>query len=498
MARPHNQSREAYSDPRMLITNCFRKLKEHLIIYCVKCKTNCGNYKRISSKDFCKILSGGGLFLDQTDRYNNEEILEEIPREHPYDDIINRMPDVLSGNLSIRNLDIEKIHALYEKKIKVVECSYIEVIVKNLIIYTEKKDYLCKTIGLDLYDGNKFKIVDLIFENCIFENKTSGNFSPPNNEFTWKFEKLENSKISFKDCIFYGTCVSIKQRCIPKYRSERMRVEFINTSAYFSTKGITLQSIIDDRRYDIDWLDMHSMFDLSSGGIVIDNCKIDEILIIDTKLSLTRKNVIKRFEYIDSWDPYVYFRSASEETLEELKRQESSIKYEVYWGPYQKVSPMDSDWENHKAWLLRLKAMAEEEHNVHQRDILNREILKCDRELIRREPWGTSWQDRLTLWFNATFSNYGISWIRPLALLTGVNILYSLLVVYPPLSNLCSWEFLHTFLESFNPLYTPELSGEDKKGGMYALLLGAGLLHKLFFAICVYEIIRAARRFSRS
>ena len=173
-------------------------------------------------------------------------------------------------------------------------------------------------------------------------------------------------------------------------------------------------------------------------------------------------------------------------------------EYQMYWGPYQTIVPYERDWEGHRTWLLELKAIAEKKEDTSQKDILNREIMKCDRELIRQESWLTSWQDRLTLWFNATFSNYGISWFRPFMLLIFVNFLYSLLAAYFSAKGLFDWDHLHTFLKCFNPLFVPEVKSGGVGEGISALLLGAGILQKFFFAVCVYEIIRAGRRFSKS
>ena len=376
-------------------------------------------------------------------------------------------------------------------------------IVKNLIIYFSEQYEARKNpwlFDLNIYANGQLKnSPSLYFFDCAIVREMGKGGTYPQTSISWMFEKYESSKISFSNCIFSGIDVSIRQRTDPNtiIINERV-ISFKNTFSISNDSGFWANTIVDSRLCQLDGPYQDGLLDVSFTNVLIQNCQFYNVDISGLSISLKGKNIIKGFHYFSPSRKFIYEKDfAVKVELSELEEANSSHKHNFYLGTYQTISPYGQDWVRYKSWLLELKAIAEGKGDYSQRDILNREILKCNSELIRLEPWLASWQDRLTLWFNATFSNYGISWVRPLALLTGVNILYSLLVVYLSSNDLYSWEFLHTFLESFNPLYTPELSDEDKKGGMYALLLGAGLLHKLFFAICVYEIIRAARRFSR-
>ena len=452
------------------------------------------NCEPISIYDLYEILSQEGLAQI---RYSGKKTMNSINEKNSSD--ISKWKERLQRNILIWKPVKTTIETQYGSFTKEVESPRFKVTIQNLFIYIKKgKDDPVRplgAIGLDIHQDDQFKMTDIEFIDCIISERADETNILPDGFTPFKLEKFEDSQISFKNCIFRGILVDIMQRSGPPSDEEGLYVEFNNSFSISIHDGIWVYAFIDKRRYNVDIPDWFEMKDSSFRNISIDNCQFGEAWISGVILSLKGKNMLKRFHF----DPPLFKYTRQGDTTERVKFSKLSDinEYRIHWGPYQTITPKDLNWEGHRMWLLELKTLAEKRGDYSQRDILNREILKCDRELIRREPGLASWQDRLTLWFNATFSNYGISWVRPLALLASVNFLYSLLVVSLSSNDLYSWEFLHTFLESFNPLYTPELSGEDKKGGMYTLLLGAGLLHKLFFAICVYEIIRAARRFSR-
>ena len=451
------------------------------------------NCEPISIYDLYEILSQEGLAQI---RYSSKEITPSIDEEN--DSYISKWKERLQRNILIWKPVKTTIGVKVGSLAKEIEIPRFKVTLQNLFIYIKKgKDDPVRplgAIGLDIYQDNQFKMTDIEFIDCIIAERADETNILPDGSTPFKLEKFENSQISFTNCVFRGIEIDIKQKYKPHLIEESQCIKFYNSFSVSVYDGISAETKIDERRCEVSGTSDKKDFSLRS--ILIDNCQFWRTQISGFNLSLKGRNVLRRF-YFDS-PLFKYIRHGDIRYESKLSEYRAHNEFGVYWGPYQTIVPDSLDWESHKMWLLELKALAEKRGDYSQRDILNREILKCDRVLIRQEPWLTSWQDRLTLWFNATFSNYGISWVRPLALLASVNFLYSLLVVCLSSNDLYSWEFLHTFLESFNPLYIPELLGDDKKGGWYALLLGAGLLHKLFFAICVYEIIRAARRFSRS
>ena len=377
--------------------------------------------------------------------------------------------------------------------------------ISNLVIYlTDKYEEQMrppKLVALNFYSNGKLeKSTDLNFSNCIVTINMDTSSIDPNRSLFWKFEKSENSVISFTNCVFRGTHICIEQKSDPDEILDGRSIGFYNTFATSIDGGFWINTRVDNNLKTVDLPQENFPIEASFKNISVDNCQFGFAYVSNIDLSLTGNNVLTKFLHNTPEIKYILVNGKLKKiNLNEFSESKGRDKYRVYWGPYQAILPEALNWEGHKAWLLELKAIAEKKGDYSQRDILRREIMKCDRELIRQEPWFISWQDRLTLWFNATFSNYGISWVRPLALLASVNFLYSLLIVHAAHDGCCSadWGLLHVFLESFNPLYTPELLDKDGKSCVSALLLGAGLLHKLFFAICVYEIIRAARRFSR-
>ena len=451
--------------------------------------------KKVTLDHLCKQLTYQGLI--------QERIHGEQSSRHAHGVKIgeNKVYESLKNVTVDKDQGHKKIHFQDGGGIKTIESLRHKVKIENYVILSGKdrsKTDSTNVIGLDIYDGENSKVIDLEFVNCVFANEFYRNSAYPGDSFDLHFEKFEDSTIRFKECVFWGSNTSITQKSGPSDSFLKIPcVEYINTFSTSTYGAISVNTVLDDRRYDIQDPSLVGDEIMSFCNTTIDNCQFDLVLLSGFNLSFKGKNLIKHLFLMNP--SYTYVQEGSIIKIAKFDDLKSREGYQVYWGPYQTIIPFKRNWKSHKAWLLEMKDIAEKKGDYSQKDILSREIMKCDRELIRQEPWLTSWQDRLTLWFNATFSNYGISWVRPLALLASMNFLYSLLIVHAAPDGCCSadWELLHVFLESFNPLYTPELLGEDKKGGMYALLLGAGLLHKFFFAICVYEIIRAARRFSR-
>ena len=452
--------------------------------------------QKTTLNNLCEQLEYQGLI--------QERIYEEQSSRHAHGILRvreNIVHEPLQNITVTKSLGYKKIHFQDGGRIKAIESPWHNVKVENYVILSGKdrsKIDSTNVIGLDIYDDGNLKITNLEFVNCVFVNEFDRSVENAGDGFDFHFEKFEDSTIEFKNCVLWDTAIFITQKSGPSDGFLKIPcVRFVNTFSTSYYGAISVNTVLDDRRYDIQDPSLVGDEIMSFCNTTIDNCQFDLVLLSGFNLSFKGKNLINALSVTNPSHTYVLEDgTAKVARLDNLEDQEG---YQVYWGPYQTMVPFEKNWESHKAWLLELKAIAEKKGDYSQRDIFNREIMKCDRELIRQEPWLTSWQDRLTLWFNATFSNYGISWIRPLALLASVNFLYSLLIVHAAPDGCCSadWELLHVFLESFNPLYTPELLDKDGKSCVSALLLGAGLLHKLFFAICVYEIIRAARRFSR-
>ena len=452
------------------------------------------NCKLISIDDFYKILLDDGLVqIRPTDGQFIKEVVDED--KHDVKNLKDRFRDNISNKKSTKtSIDVDD--GTFIKGHESMRCV---VTVKNLLICTHEEGGVSmhqNIIGFDVYEQGQFRVTDIVFIDCIFMKSMDKDSIRPDESPYWKLEKFENSLITFTNCIFRGIRLAIHQKSGPIQSIESMCVEFSNSFSISTNDGIFIDALVDNRRCKVTEHDAFDRKGLSLSNMLINDCQFEYAWVSTFNLSLRGKNVVKHFRRISPPGKIGFFKKGRKLPRISTNEPDGYAKYKVYWGPYQAIVPSDSDWEGHRTWLLELKATAEKKEDSAQKDILSREIMKCDRELIRQEPWLTSWQDRLTLWFNATFSNYGISWVRPLMLLCAVNFLYSLLTACLSLEGWSGWGFLHTFLESFNPLSIPESGSE--KAGISALLLGAGLVQKFFFVVCVYEIIRAGRRFSRS
>lgn len=180
----------------------------------------------------------------------------------------------------------------------------------------------------------------------------------------------------------------------------------------------------------------------------------------------------------------------------------------IAWGPYQKIMPRETDhqypraqvradWILHKELLSELKEYSEREEDHAQTAIYTREIMICDHQLLKFEGYA-SWQDRIALGFSSIVSNYGISWTRPLAWLTFANLVYAGSIIYLLGDEICSLQTLKVAVHSFNPLAEPEFSitSSDVQFVQISTLF-MFIAQKGVLALMIYEMVRAARRYTR-
>ena len=190
-----------------------------------------------------------------------------------------------------------------------------------------------------------------------------------------------------------------------------------------------------------------------------------------------------------------------------------------YWGRYEKLFTEKEDINHHKELFAKLKKKAIENNDKFQELILNREILRLETILLKdkkinlnffkkqnlKEWWiSQDWeafQDKIILRVGSVFSNHGTSWIRPVSILLGINILISLFIVY--FLACADWQkWLFIFAELFNPLSNLNNSVkqivDDEKDIIFSPWIFATInaFQKLFFAGLAYETIRVFRRFT--
>ncbi len=164
--------------------------------------------------------------------------------------------------------------------------------------------------------------------------------------------------------------------------------------------------------------------------------------------------------------------------------------------------------ENNKATLMIFKKLTADKGDKFQESTINYHIAKCDEYLVRLDGWKDSVQDKLIMFAGKILSRHGTSWLRPLTWIVSINFIAGIIVFHILNNSVCQHvieecNFWHIFGETFNPLSTPTGIAEDIKGDGYDLLEGpyiglaiSVLLSKAFYAMCIYEFVRAARRFT--
>ena len=370
-----------------------------------------------------------------------------------------------------------------------------KILVENLLIYCSLTDKLDPPPNINLINNSVYG-TEISFNNCIFIYSKSESNIYTNTTIYWHFIKTERSLIEFNNCIFRGISPLINQKSTTHHLKNVTSTSFKNVTAIEPYDGWALETHIDDRLKVTD----SDKTDTATANFSIESCYFNSVQAGGLTFTFKGKNNIGNLIF---WHPTEKFvdKDGSCEKVQ-LDHLASKLTYEVYWGPYQKIIPQGRKWQEHKKFLLELKKVAEERQDSSQVNILAREIMICDHELIRQEPWLSSWQDRITLWFNKCVTNYGISWIGPLVLLIGINMDFTVVALRLCYVDIFSWEGVRIFAETFNPLSSMQnvlLLQDDVQlldGGL-ALISVLDVLQKVILAICVYEVIRAGRRFSR-
>ncbi len=164
--------------------------------------------------------------------------------------------------------------------------------------------------------------------------------------------------------------------------------------------------------------------------------------------------------------------------------------------------------QNNRIPLIKFKKLAIDKSDNGQASTINYHITKCDEQLISLEQWKGFIQDKLVMVAGKVLSRHGTSWLRPLAWIVSINFIAGIIFFHILNDSVCQYvikecSFWYIFGEIFNPLSTPTGIAEGIKGDDYKPLKGpyiglaiSVLLSKAFYAMCIYEFVRAARRFT--
>ena len=367
---------------------------------------------------------------------------------------------------------------------------------------------------------------DAIFKKCVFiGNEEEGIF--PNYDFY--IIKDQISLLKFDNCFFSGGDVSILQLTgsnggtVFPYSIELNNIKFI---PYHDSTSLSIKFAFDPRLRKKCVIDKEGDFqdaDLSKIRIACSFIANLDIVGV-THLELLKRNVIDQFSINIGLKKFAKVKNRFRKVILEetpasqfsiprgmLETREfknpSELMYPVIaWGPYQKIKPEKTgdqypkareraDWITHKKLLNDLKKYSERKEDHVQTAILDREIMICDHQLLRYEGVN-SWQDRIALCFSNVVSNYGISWTRPIAWLTLANFVYAGLIAYVLCNDIYSLQTLKIAVLAFNPLADFDFSRRSVDA-QFVLLSALAIFQKVVLALMIYEIVRAARRYTR-
>ncbi len=183
--------------------------------------------------------------------------------------------------------------------------------------------------------------------------------------------------------------------------------------------------------------------------------------------------------------------SARENALEELKNNYNEVK-----------SKYEGMLEDNKSVLKKIRGIAIERGGMLQEKAIGYHIIKSDEFLLRLEKG--LWQDKTTMFFGGLLSRHGTLWFLPLFWIAGSNLFFAAgiyaLIHYGSTAII---DYRDIALALFNPLSEPiDITNKLNEIGVsipdivFYLFGTVFLLAKGFYAICIYEFIRAARRFT--
>ena len=173
---------------------------------------------------------------------------------------------------------------------------------------------------------------------------------------------------------------------------------------------------------------------------------------------------------------------------------------DIYWNEKTIIDPEGEHVYHNRDFLIELKKKFKNKEDSLQERLIQREIIKCEAQILKKEGLMSAWQNRFIMFMSRVISNYGISWIRPLIWLCFLN--FSLSALAYAYMNYYGLEFkldslFYVLFESLNPTSNLGDTMFSKNiGKTYPTLSIINIFHKVFFGMAAYETIKIVRRFS--
>ncbi len=164
--------------------------------------------------------------------------------------------------------------------------------------------------------------------------------------------------------------------------------------------------------------------------------------------------------------------------------------------------------ESNKEVLVKLKQQANDKGDRFQESTINYHVTSCDEQLISLEENKEFWQEKLIMQLGRLLSKHGTSWTWPLLWIAVSNIYIGHIIFtifysgFP--REIVLTDLFHIVGTLLNPLTTAPATIEEISdcsncnfGGITIFFIYFLFsLSKGFYAMCLYEFVRAARRFT--
>lgn len=293
-----------------------------------------------------------------------------------------------------------------------------------------------------------------------------------------------------------------------------------------SSEGNSWITTVNGNTIEKDLIIQHNTSDMHVLLLYIWGNRVNDSLILDLYngkdkrsdgylLDFSRSNKIKNMDINKSYPKIIEWglrESIGEDIFADTYNVESSSLPEELSKEYREISEEQGGRKSrmlvvkNKVVLTKFKEMAINDHNKLQENAINYNITKCDEQLLNYERGFK--QEKIVMWLGKELSDHGTSWILPLLWILVLNV-YVALAIYTTMdinytSILKELDLLYIWGQLQNPLIRPlditqgiDQSFDYKKlGGAFIFISSLVVISKGFFAMCIYEFVRAARRFT--
>ncbi len=179
---------------------------------------------------------------------------------------------------------------------------------------------------------------------------------------------------------------------------------------------------------------------------------------------------------------------------------------DVYFGPYNSLDELGAYARIHRPMFIAWKEYATKTMDRSLELILNRELLRIERHLLKEERKGSSFfislslVDSFVLWFNDVSSDFGMNWVKPLLFILFINLIFSigLLLSLGYELNITFPNAFHNFgvfMELLSPLNSvSDILGENIAAKGWE---GLNIIKNIVASVFLYQVIISFRKYGK-